>query len=183
MPEEARQEEQNQQPKQGQGQRERNKPSKQTTMEKVSTRRTGKRRRTQRKRITSAVNRRFTSLVQGATETDLCLLLDEGSWRNGVYTFDHEAKRCITCESVPWPVAWVLGRFNLEHRHVHKLPSAESVREQCVDLEQKVFWRWHRDTKGFLVMHLQESPICLLLSTQNFLRRSSDFVCRISDKR
>ena len=37
----------------------------------------------QRKRITSAVNQRFTSLVQGATERDLCLLLDEGSWRNG----------------------------------------------------------------------------------------------------
>ena len=37
----------------------------------------------QRKRITSAVNRRFTSLVQGVTETDLCFLFDEGSWRNG----------------------------------------------------------------------------------------------------
>ena len=33
---------------------------------------------------------------------------------------------------------------------MHKLPSAESVREQCVDLERKVLWRWHRDTKGFL---------------------------------
>ena len=149
-PEEARQEEQNQGLGQGQGQRERNKPSKQTTMERVSTRRKGKRERRQRKRITSAVNRRFTSLVQGATETDLCLLLDESSWRNGVYTYDHEAKRCITCESVPWPVAWVLERFNLKHRHVHKPPSAGSVRERCVDLERKVLWRWHRDTKGFL---------------------------------
>ena len=149
-PEEARQEEQNQGLGQGQGQRERNKPSKQTTMERVSTRRKGKRERRQRKRITSAVNRRFTSLVQGATETDLCLLLDESSWRNGVYTYDHEAKRCITCESVPWPVAWVLVRINLKHRHVHKPPSAESVRERCVDLERKVLWRWHRDTKGFL---------------------------------
>ena len=72
-------------------------------MERVSTRRKGKRERRQRKRITSAVNRRITSLVQGATETDLCLLLDESSWRNGVYTFDHEAKRCFACESVPWP--------------------------------------------------------------------------------
>ena len=96
------------------------------------------------------MNRRFTSLIQGATEIDLCLLLDESSWRNGVYTYDHEAKRCITCESVPWPVAWVLGRFNLKHRHVHKPPSAESVRECCVELERKVLWRWHRDTKGFL---------------------------------
>ena len=68
----------------------------------------------------------------------------------GVYTNDHEAKRCITCESVPWPVAWVLVRFNLKHRHVHKPPSAESAKEQCVDLERKVLWRWHRDTKGFL---------------------------------
>ena len=41
------------------------------------------------------------SLVQGATETDRCLLLDEGSWRTGVYTYEHEAKRCITCESLP----------------------------------------------------------------------------------
>ena len=149
-PEEARQEEQNQGLGQGQGQRERNKPSKQTTMERVSTRRKGKRERRQRKRITSAVNRRFTSLVQGATETDLCLFLDESSWRNGVYTYDHEAKRFITCESVPWPVAWVLVRFNLKHRHVHKPPYAESVRERCVDLERKVLWRWHRDTKVFL---------------------------------
>ena len=146
-PEEARQEEQNQGPGQGQGQRERNKPSKQTTMERVSTRRKGKRERRQRKRITSAVNRRFTSLVQGATETDLCLLLDESSWRNDVYNYDHEAKRCVACESVPWPVAWVLGRFNLKHRHLNKPPSAESVRECCVDLERKVLWRWHRDTK------------------------------------
>ena len=149
-PEEARQEEQNQGPGQGQGHRERYKPSKQTSMERVSTRRKGKRERRQRKRITSAVNRRFTSLLQGATETDLCLLLDESSWRNGVYTYHYEAKRCITCESVPWPVAWVLGRFNLQHRHVHKPPSAECVREQCVDLDRKVLWRWHRDTKGFL---------------------------------
>ena len=88
-PEEAKQEEQKQGPRRGQGQRERNKPSKQTSMERVSTRRKGKRQRRQRKRITSAVNRRFTSLVQGATETDLCLLLDESSWRNGVYTHDH----------------------------------------------------------------------------------------------
>ena len=149
-PEEARQQEQNQGPGQGQGQRKRNKASKQTSMERVSTRRKGKRERRQRKRITSAVNRQFTSLVQGPTETDLCFLLDESSWRNGVYTYDHEAKRCITCESVPRPVAWVLGRFNLKHRHVHKPPSAESVRERCVDLERKVLWRWHRDTKGFL---------------------------------
>ena len=96
------------------------------------------------------MNRRFTSLVQDVTETDLCLLLDESSWRNGVYTYDHEAKRCITCESVPWPVAWVLGRFNLKHRHVHKPPFAESVKEQCVDLERKVLWRWRRDAEGFL---------------------------------
>ena len=95
------------------------------------------------------MNRRFASLVQDATETDLCLLLDEGSWRNGVYTYDHEAKRWITCESLPWPIAWVLGRFNLKHRHVHKPPLAESVREQCIDLERKVLWRWHRDTRGF----------------------------------
>ena len=44
-PEEARQEEQNQGPGQGQRQRERNKPSKQTSMERVSTRRKGKRQR------------------------------------------------------------------------------------------------------------------------------------------
>ena len=44
----------------------------------------------------------------------------------------------------------VLERFNLKHRHVHKPPSAESVRECCVELERKDLWRWHRDTNGFL---------------------------------
>ena len=146
---------------------------------KVSTKKKGKSQRMQRKRITSAVNRRFTSLVQGATETDLCLLLDEGSWRNGVYTCDHEAKRCITSESVPWPVAWVLGRFNLKHHHVHKLPSAESVRGQCVDLERKVLWRWHRDTKGFLD---GDAP-WLVAEYPKLPSPELRFGCRISDKR
>ena len=135
---------------QGQGQRERYKPIKQTPWKESQPGGKGKRERRQRKRITSAVNRRFTSLIQGATETDLCLLLDESSWRNGVYTYDHEAKRCTTCESVPWPVAWVLVRFNLKPAMCTKPPSAESVRECCVELERKVLWRWHRDTKGFL---------------------------------
>ena len=31
-----------------------------------------------------------------------------------------------------------------------KPPSTRSVREQCVHLERKVLWRWHRDTKGIL---------------------------------
>ena len=54
------------------------------------------------------------------------------------------------CESLPWPIAWVLGRFNLKHRHVYKPPLAERVRDQCIDLERKLLWRWHRDNKGFL---------------------------------
>ena len=40
--------------------------------------------------------------------------------------------------------------LRLKHRHVNKPPLAESIREQCIDLECKVLWRWHRDNKGFL---------------------------------
>ena len=40
--------------------------------------------------------------------------------------------------------------LRLKHRHVNKPPLAESIREQCIDLERRVLWRWHRDNKGFL---------------------------------
>ena len=178
------QEEQNQGPGQGQGQRQRNKPSKQTSMIRVSTRRNGKRRRRQRKRITIAVNRRFTSLVQGATETDLCLLLDEGSWRNGVYTYDHEAKRCITYESVPWPVAWVLGDSTLRTAMCTSLHLQNPSESSASISNAKCCGDGTVTPRGsWMGMHLGESPICPLLSTQDFLRRSSGFGCRISDKR
>ena len=176
--EETKQKEQKQGPGQGQGQRERNKPSKHASVKRVSDRRKGK-------RITSGVSRLFASLVQGATETDLCLLLDEGSWRTGVYTYEHEAKRCITCESLPWPVAWVLGRFNLKAPPCVQASTCR-IRQRAMHWSraQSVVAMAPRQQKGsWTATRLGESTTCLLPSTQNVPRRSSDLGFRISAKR
>ena len=173
-PEEAWQ--QNQGTGKGQGQRERNKPSKQTSMERVSTRRKGKRQRRQRKRITSAVNRLFTSMVQCATETDLCLLLDESSWRNGVYTYDH-VSRCRGQSPGCWgdSTSSTATCTTLHLQNPSESSALISNAKCCGDGTVTPRGSW-------MEMHLGESPICVLLTTQNFLRRSSGFGCRISDK-
>ena len=176
-PEEGKEEKQNQGPGQGQGQRKRNQTSKQTLMERVSTRRKGKRQWREGKRITSAVKSSFVSLVEGATETDLCLILDDGSWRNGAYTHDHGTKRCITCDSLFWPVAWVLGRLNLKTspsvqastRRIHQRAVHQSRAQSLVAVapqQQSVLGRERA---------LEDLQHACRGSTQDFPRRSSGF--------
>ena len=58
-----------------------------------------------------------------------------------MHKFDRQAKQIVPAK-VPWPIVWLLARFNRKHILAKKGPDDEKLISCLRTLEDKISWSW-----------------------------------------
>ena len=91
----------------------------------------------------------FVQMLQGLNMQDLRLLysLDELSCGQRGYNAE-DGSLCEISEYLPWPVRWLLCRFNRKHNHVGScLPKLDAMHASIAQFENKMMWRWWHENQ------------------------------------
>ena len=87
--------------------------------------------------------------MRGASLEDWCFLAGFGKLRENLNVYNHDTRSVVVAgDIVPWPVTWVLARYNRKHRWCFSSrPDCGAVRTALASFESKIKWQWwFRDT-------------------------------------
>jgi hypothetical protein len=83
--------------------------------------------------------------MKGCSVEDLHFLLNFDKLQEWIYSLDLHAKRLTVGDSdLPWPVKFVLARFNRKHIFANgTLPDEQLVCDSVSQFARRMKWRWH----------------------------------------
>ena len=83
--------------------------------------------------------------MKGCSVEDLHFLLNFDKLQEWIYSLDLHAKRLTVGDSdLPWPVKFVLARFNRKHIFANgTLPDEQLVCDSASQFARRMKWRWH----------------------------------------
>ena len=80
------------------------------------------------------------AVMRGASLEDWCFLAGFGKLRENLNVYNHDTRSVVVAgDIVPWPVTWVLARYNRKHRWCFSSrPDCGVARTALASFESKV---------------------------------------------
>lgn len=87
---------------------------------------------------------KLMEVMSNATREDWAFLADFESLRDNLNVYNHTSRSVVKAGClVPWPIIWLLTRFNRKHRFCATAkPEIESIRKSLAVFDSQIKWKW-----------------------------------------